>query len=249
MLDELRELEAKSDGRVVVWHTLTDCGDVPTQQSVESAATTFSSALGSLPCRHRFFATPWKPFAPRAGPLQMSPGEEAGLRGRPSVEMLSTLLPPPDKAVKVVVSGPPQMWEDLRFMLVSVGHREQNLVELKALSAGQTAPAPCLSVRLTADEVTGACASCATDASARIAAAKGVVNDLDALLKKAAAGVAMPNSGSVAVAPSAQDAGSRKRDWVSSAGSWSWSGSQNSSSWRQGSTGWGAGWKESKWGA
>ena len=37
----------------------------------------------------------------------------------------------------VVVCGPPAMWDDMRRFLLCIGHRESNLIELKALSDAQ----------------------------------------------------------------------------------------------------------------
>ena len=60
--------------------------------------------------------------------------DEANLRGRINEQMLASVLPPPGDGVIVVVCGPPSMWEDMRGFLLSIGHSENNLVELKALS-------------------------------------------------------------------------------------------------------------------
>ena len=41
------------------------------------------------------------------------------------------------EGVRVAVCGPPEMWEDMKAALLELGHAEQNLVELKALTDDQ----------------------------------------------------------------------------------------------------------------
>ena len=96
-----------------------------------------------VPGRHYHFTSQWQPFNPQNGqPLQTGHGEEAGLRGRITPAMLSALLPPPPTdenqgLVKVVVCGPPSMWEDMQRALLGLGYAPSDLVELEALSALQ----------------------------------------------------------------------------------------------------------------
>ena len=51
--------------------------------------------------------------------------------------MLSEQLPAPAEGVRVAVCGPPEMWEDMKAALLELGHAEENLVELKALTDDQ----------------------------------------------------------------------------------------------------------------
>ena len=56
------------------------------------------------------------------------------LRGRADVSMLSSVLPPPGEGTRIAVCGPPKMWEDMKTALLSLGHEESALIELKALT-------------------------------------------------------------------------------------------------------------------
>merc|ERR1712048_957253 len=90
-----------------------------------------------LPNRHYYFSSSWRPFKPRDGPLRTGKGEEAGLRGRVSDDMCATNLPGPGLDTRVIVSGPPGMWEEVREIMLRLGHSAEALVELKALSTDQ----------------------------------------------------------------------------------------------------------------
>ena len=63
--------------------------------------------------------------------------DEAGLRGRPDQAMLAAELPAPGDGVRVAVCGPPAMWDDMKAALMAEGHKEENLIELKALTDDQ----------------------------------------------------------------------------------------------------------------
>ena len=127
--DELRALEESSEGRITVRHTLTDF-------EVEGKEEEVSSDYW-LPGRHYHFTSQWNPFKPESGDLLTEDGEEAGLRGRIDQAMLAEQLPAPAEGVRVAVCGPPEMWEDMRSALLELGHAEENLVELKALTDDQ----------------------------------------------------------------------------------------------------------------
>ena len=159
LLDELRALEAAAGGRITVRHTLTDAGAADRAAAAASAAASEAAASGRSPswaykyrpcsrtlelvdddddaAMHRHFLS--SPLEPADGPLRCAAGEaEAGLRGRATREMLAATMPPPAAGrTKVVVCGPPQMWEDVSAMLLGLGHLESDLVELKALSSDQ----------------------------------------------------------------------------------------------------------------
>ena len=115
-------------------HTLTDF-------EVEGKEEEVSSDYW-LPGRHYHFTSQWNPFKPESGDLLTEDGEEAGLRGRIDQAMLSEQLPAPAEGVRVAVCGPPEMWEDMKAALLELGHAEQNLVELKALTDDQVRWAP-----------------------------------------------------------------------------------------------------------
>jgi len=145
MLDELRAVEKSANGRVRIKHNLTDLsrgdgspGDWSPAALADKTRRAKGPDLSTLTTRHYHFANPWKPPVLADGPLRMGPNEEAGLRGRVTASMIvSTGMPAPAPDVRVVVCGPPQMWEDVRDSLVSVGHAHANLTELKALGASQ----------------------------------------------------------------------------------------------------------------
>jgi len=197
-LDELRAVEASAPGRIVVWHTLTDHREDSGARDLEAqdASTRFSQGLSSLPCRHRFFTSFWKPFVTESVPLRTGLGEEAGLRGRPTAAMLGALLPKPGEGVRTLVSGPPQMWDDVREMLFSLGHLDASLVELKSLSAEQIAGGACSGdsklagekfvVKPPSPKQGGEFA----DVEERIQAAHAVAVNDDALRRKSASAVA-----------------------------------------------------------
>ena len=142
-VDELREVEQAAGGRIIIKHTLTDVdggsqmavSPAPKKAKQVSTAPKPPSDPQWIPGRHFHFVSKWNPFKPRFGPLRTSgPDAEAGLRGRIDQAMLASELPPPGEGVRVVVCGPPAMWEDMKRALVAIGHREEQLVELKALS-------------------------------------------------------------------------------------------------------------------
>lgn len=134
LLDELRDVEAKSAGRISVKHTLTN---IAADDDLESK-TRLGEVLPHIPGRHYYFTSKWKPFKPKDGALDITEGSEGGLRGRISPEMLRW-LPLPGQGTRIVVCGPPKMWDDVKVMLLAIGHSEECLVELKALSAQQMA--------------------------------------------------------------------------------------------------------------
>ena len=82
--------------------------------------------------RHHHFCTAFNKFQPASGPLQTGPLEEAGLRGRADPAMLRLVLPPPAATTRIVVSGPPQMFQDMRLACLSLGYDEASLIELEA---------------------------------------------------------------------------------------------------------------------
>lgn len=128
-VDELREVEESSDGKIAVRHTLTDF-----EIDGEEAA---GGTDYWLPGRHYHFTSQWNPFKPVSGELSTADGDEAGLRGRPDTAMLVDELPAPAEGVRVAVCGPPAMWDDMKAALMDIGHAEENLVELKALTDTQ----------------------------------------------------------------------------------------------------------------
>lgn len=135
-IDELRAVEQSAAGRISVRHTLTDTTVVSGGAAADGASTStrlLPTDPHWIPERHYHFITKWNPFKPQSGPLQTE-ADEANLRGRINEQMLASVLPPPGEGVIVVVCGPPSMWEDMRGFLLSIGHSENNLVELKALS-------------------------------------------------------------------------------------------------------------------
>jgi len=236
-LDELREVESSAAGRIVVWHTLTDHHeDQASRDSVsQQASADFSKGLSQLPCKHSFFASFWKPFARKLGPLRTRVGEEGGLRGRPTAKMLSALLPQPSELTRTVVCGPPQMWEDVREMLLSLGHSENNIVELKALSAEQLNSVGTTETFKTIRISTATCQAVdVADAAERIEAARKIAQDDDALRLKASSATTAVETGSSTKknAWSSNDWNS----WKENAGN-SWGGS----SWGQ------SPWKASRW--
>eukprot|EP00927_Polykrikos_kofoidii_P079615 TRINITY_DN76407_c0_g1_i1.p1 TRINITY_DN76407_c0_g1~~TRINITY_DN76407_c0_g1_i1.p1 ORF type:complete len:656 (-),score=100.16 TRINITY_DN76407_c0_g1_i1:316-2244(-) len=133
MLDEIREITACAPERIRAYHTLTKySGDPLKDMSFHSIGNTGTAT------RHNIFSlSPWKPFVPKSGAMKVKPGEEAGFRGRVTAAMLTEVLPPPGPHVRVVVSGPPGMWEDVRALLLEIGHEDKALVELKALTPEQ----------------------------------------------------------------------------------------------------------------
>ena len=146
-IDELRAVEQSAAGRISVRHTLTDtsvasgaAGAGAGAAAIDSTSTSTTRLLPSdpqwIPERHYHFITKWNPFKPQSGALRTD-ADEASLRGRINEHMLASVLPPPSEGVIVVVCGPPLMWEDMRGFLLSIGHSENNLVELKALSDEQ----------------------------------------------------------------------------------------------------------------
>ena len=103
---------------------------------------------------------------PPSGALETGAGEEAGLRGRATAAMLAGAMPPPGPGTRIVVSGPAQMWEDVRGMCLGLGHQEAALVELESETkpvvavdaageggAGHADPTPAeLTIQLATDE-------------------------------------------------------------------------------------------------
>eukprot|EP00928_Gymnodinium_smaydae_P006471 TRINITY_DN12299_c0_g1_i2.p1 TRINITY_DN12299_c0_g1~~TRINITY_DN12299_c0_g1_i2.p1 ORF type:complete len:243 (+),score=42.19 TRINITY_DN12299_c0_g1_i2:386-1114(+) len=241
MLNELRQLEAGGPGRISVWHTLTDraCDGGAAEEAVlQEVSSSFSKALSSLPCRHLCFASPWQPFKPEHGPLMIGPGEEGGLRGRISSEMLAAVLPAPGPGVRIVVSGPPSMWEDVKAMLVELGHAAENLVELKSLSLEQQERQVEL-VPQSSDKEKSCSAFDLEDVRMRIEAAKAVAADPEAMRKKATAALEQRSG--------ASESAAQKRSWDTwntdkwrgwSSGGWS-DASWTDSSWQS--------WKTAKW--
>eukprot|EP00931_Biecheleriopsis_adriatica_P086339 TRINITY_DN61033_c0_g1_i1.p1 TRINITY_DN61033_c0_g1~~TRINITY_DN61033_c0_g1_i1.p1 ORF type:complete len:707 (-),score=152.77 TRINITY_DN61033_c0_g1_i1:32-2152(-) len=131
-IDELRAAEAASRGRVRVRHTLTDesaLGDddpwdaLPQQQHFRG--------------KHCHFASFFETFEPKAGELQVGPGQEAGLRGRVNVEMLRAELPPPGPGHRVVLCGPQGFMDGARDALLTLGHAPDACVTLKATAIQQ----------------------------------------------------------------------------------------------------------------
>uniref|UniRef100_A0A7S4RYN9 FAD-binding FR-type domain-containing protein n=1 Tax=Alexandrium monilatum TaxID=311494 RepID=A0A7S4RYN9_9DINO len=136
LLDELRHVEKAAGGRVRVHHTLTS---EATGGAAGKAAE--REAVQQIREQHHGFASRWNPFQPKGGPLGAGSGEDGGLRGRASPEMMKALLAPPGPATRVVVSGPPQMLEDVRAILLGLGHSADALVELEAFSVAGSEPA------------------------------------------------------------------------------------------------------------
>jgi len=237
-LDELRQAEVAAEGRIAVWHTLTDHKEEGAAREVEEAeaSAAFSKGLSDLPCRHRFFASLWKPRAAKFGPLRTGVGEEAGLRGRPDARLLEAVLPAPGRDARIVVCGPPGMWEDVRDLLLGLGHDASSLVELHALSAEQVQGGP--STRLHRES--GPPVAQASDQAARLEAARAIAASEDALRLKAAA-ASVDGTGAAAAPKTGADVAKRK--W----GDAKWQGSGPSASWWSDS-GWSdGGWKSSKW--
>lgn len=137
MLDELREVARQAPERIAVWHTLTE--EFKDKQAIEAAQRALSDRMSRIPGRHYHFASRFRPFKPATGPLCSAEGEEAGLRGRVTANMLASLLPPPGPGVRVVLCGPPEMLQDVQAMLCWLGHTDDAVVELKAFSGQQTA--------------------------------------------------------------------------------------------------------------
>merc|ERR1712176_888694 len=150
LINELRDVVAQSNGRVVVRHTLTDFDEQfdkienlpPENYMTSSASGGFkigssasgikSKSLSSFPNRHYYFLSEYNKVTPKQGPLRTGPGEEGSLRGRVDAAMCATVLPTPGPSVKVIVCGPPRMWDDVSALLQTAGHNSQNLIELKA---------------------------------------------------------------------------------------------------------------------
>jgi len=129
-VDELRELEERSEGRISVRHTLTDF-------EVEGKEESSGGTDYWLPGRHYHFTSQWNPYKPESGELLLGEDDEAGLRGRPDQDMVAAELPAPGDGVRIAVCGPPQMWDDMKVALMNLGHKEENLIELKALTDDQ----------------------------------------------------------------------------------------------------------------
>jgi NAD(P)H-flavin reductase len=129
MLEELRQAEAGAPGRIKVLHTLTSYEAAP---DPDAPAPSFDAGENSIPGRHYHFASQWNPHVPESGELRTGAGEEAGLRGRATPEMLAGAMPAPGPGTRIVVSGPAQMWEDVRDMCLGLGHQEAALVELES---------------------------------------------------------------------------------------------------------------------
>lgn len=136
MLDELREVEAQSHGRILVKHTLSN-SDACSEDGLPH--TKDCLAIQSIPDQHHRFASRWSPYRPKSGPLQMGNDQEAGFRGRVTSSMLAAVLPAPGIGAHVVVSGPPGMWEDISATLLSAGHLKESLTHLKGYSVGHVA--------------------------------------------------------------------------------------------------------------
>lgn len=255
LLDELRALEASAGGRVIVWHTLTDHVEGPADVEAQAAAEKFRTGLSSLPCRHFLFASPHKPFKPKGLPLQLDPGEEGGLRGRITQEMCATVLPQPAEGVRVVVSGPPQMWEDIRDMCLSLGHNEVNLVELKAWTAEQEAVEEAKKQQQQASEASPVqpkplSPEYIEDVKTRINAARLLSMDADALTKKALRAGKLQSSNADAMDVDGPQKVSTSGMTTAQSQTFnskrSWGGGTSGSGWSSG--GWSAGaWKSSGW--
>jgi len=135
MLDELRAVEAEAKGRVLVRHTLTNYrADSEMGVASRMEERTF---LDGILGQHYCFTSPWNPFKPQAGPLQMGEKQGADFCGRVCPMMLTNVLPPPGPGTRIVISGPPQMWEHVSAMLFELGYSREHLVELKAFCPGQ----------------------------------------------------------------------------------------------------------------
>lgn len=129
-VDQLRELEERSEGRISVRHTLTDF-------EIEGDEAKTGGTDYWLPGRHYHFTSQWNPYKPASGALLLNADEEAGLRGRPDQAMLAAELPAPGDGIRVAVCGPPAMWADMKAACMALGHKEENLIELKALTEDQ----------------------------------------------------------------------------------------------------------------
>eukprot|EP00927_Polykrikos_kofoidii_P021112 TRINITY_DN20102_c0_g1_i1.p1 TRINITY_DN20102_c0_g1~~TRINITY_DN20102_c0_g1_i1.p1 ORF type:complete len:765 (+),score=114.72 TRINITY_DN20102_c0_g1_i1:232-2295(+) len=143
LLDAMRGLEAASPWQIQILHTLTDwdvegAGD-PAPFSAQTGQHTQNKRLPHMMDQHYNFRSWRHPLEPVGGPLRTGAGEEARFRGRVDAGMLAEALPQPAADVKVVVSGPSGMWEDVQAALVSLGHDPKALVELEALSPAQKA--------------------------------------------------------------------------------------------------------------
>jgi len=129
LLDELRALEASAPGRITVRHTLSHASDELEDDDPWDAL----PMQVYFPGRHGHFASYFnQPSEPVNGPLRTARGQEAGLRGRVSLEMLAGLLPPPGPGTKAIVSGPQQMLDDVGDMLLQLGHSQDSVVLLRA---------------------------------------------------------------------------------------------------------------------
>jgi NAD(P)H-flavin reductase len=156
MLEELRQAEAGAPERIKVLHTLTNYEAAPDPNAYD-AGPSFDS---EIPGKHYHFASQWNPYKPESGELMLGEGEEAGLRGRATPEMLAGIMPKPGAGTRIVVCGPSLMWEDIRDMCLGLGHQEAALVELEsetkvvAIDAGGAVanPTPAeLTIQLAAD--------------------------------------------------------------------------------------------------
>merc|ERR1711879_787247 len=91
-----------------------------------------------FPGRHHYFVCYFQPFEAKDGPLQTGPGEEASLRGRVNATMLTSVLPEPGGATRVVVCGPQGLLDTVGAMLLDVGHAESAIIPLRASSTQAT---------------------------------------------------------------------------------------------------------------
>lgn len=169
-IDTLRDVEAQSEGRIKVQHTLTDFEKPEGEEDATSTSTDYW-----LPGRHYHFTSQWNPYKPDSGELRTTEGEEAALRGRVDQKMLSAVLPPPADGTRIVVCGPPQMWEDMERALLAEGHGPNALVELKALSDTQVQEREATAAAGGAEggQIEGQGALVAPSASGEVAAAGG----------------------------------------------------------------------------
>merc|ERR1712130_938154 len=147
-----------------------------------------------------------------------------------TAKMLSALLPQPSELTRTVVCGPPQMWEDVREMLLSLGHGEDSIVELKALSAEQLNSVGTTEVvkQIGSSTATSQAVDVA-DAAERIEAARKISEDDDALRLKA-------SSATASVSPAVETWSSTKKN--------AWS-SNDWNSWKENA---GNNWGASSWG-
>eukprot|EP01050_Picozoa_sp_SAG11_P017366 SAG11_NODE_2498_length_3287_cov_1.417817_1_plen_606_part_00 len=138
MLDELRAVEAFAPDRIAVRHNLTnfeqDDDGADSADGGYGSSPSFDTGESSIPGRHYHFTSEWNPYKPSEGELKTAQGEEAELRGRCDRAMLKALMPPPAATTRLVVSGPPQMWEDIKAHALRLGYQPETLVELESES-------------------------------------------------------------------------------------------------------------------